>query len=157
MLEIVDFEERYAADFRDINLEWIEGMFVVEEIDRQVLCDPQTHILATGGRIKVALLDGRPVGVGALKRTAPGCYELTKMGVRPEARGHSAGARILEALVDTARELGARELYLLSSHKCEAAVHLYEKFGFRHDPAVMQAYGANYGRCDVAMSYPVAP
>ena len=156
MLEIVDYEERYAADFRDINLEWIEEMFTVEEIDRQILCDPQTHILDGGGHIKVALLGGRAVGVAAVMQTAPGHFELTKMGVRPEARGHSAGTKLLQAMVERARALGAQELYLLSSRKCQAAVHLYEKFGFRHDLEVMARHGGNYSRCDVAMSYPLA-
>jgi GNAT superfamily N-acetyltransferase len=82
--------------------------------------------------------------------------ELSKMGVRPEARGHSAGTKLLQAVLDMSRALGAQELYLLSSRKCQAAVHLYEKFGFRHDLEVMARHGGNYSRCDVAMSYPLA-
>jgi GNAT superfamily N-acetyltransferase len=88
-------------------------------------------------------------------QTAPGHFELTKMGVLPEARGHSVGTKLLQAIVDRARALGAQELYLLSSHKCQVAVRLYEKFGFRHDLDVMARHGGNYSRCDVAMSYPL--
>lgn len=154
-VEIVDYQPAYAEAFRDINLEWIEEMFAVESIDLEVLSHPQEHILDHGGQIVVALLDGQPVGVGALKRTGPGCYELTKMGVRPAAQGHRVGARLLQALVDRAGQLKADELYLLSSNKCAAAVHLYEKFGFVHDARIMARYGARYARCDVAMSYPL--
>lgn len=156
-LEIVNYQPRYANDFRDINLEWLETLFTVEEIDREVLGDPKTHILDPGGQILIALLDDRPVGAGALMQTSPRKFELTKMGVRSSARGHQVGTRLLKALVARAADLGADELYLLSSQKCEAAVHLYEKFGFIHDEKIMQRYGKNYERCDVAMSYPLDP
>lgn len=155
MIEIVDYRPEHAEDFRDINLEWIEELFSVEPIDREVLSHPQKYILDPGGHILVALLEGRPVGVGALMPTSPGRFELTKMGVRPAAQGHQAGKKLLQALVEKAADLGAQELYLLSNFKCAAAVHLYEKFGFRHDPDVMARHGAAYSRCDVAMSYPM--
>ena len=156
MVSIVDFEPKYAQAFHDINLQWLEELFQPEPIDLEVLKNPKENILATGGHILIALLDGEPVGAGALKCSGPGCFELTKMGVLPKAQGHQIGSRLLAALVEKARELAARELYLLSSRKCEAAVHLYERFGFVHDQEVMRNHGANYGRCDVAMSYPLA-
>lgn len=156
-LDIVEFRPEHAEAFREINLEWIEGMFSAEALDLEILENPERFILEPGGRIMVALLEGEPVGVGALMQVAPGCFELTKMGVRPAAQGHSAGARLLLALIAKARALNARELYLLSSTRCEAAVHLYQKHGFRHDPDIMERYGKNYSRCNVAMSFPLNP
>ena len=47
----------------------------------------------------------------------------------------------------------ADPLYLLTNKRCAAAVHLYEKLGFRHDKEIMARYGAEYERCDVAMRY----
>ena len=46
-------------------------------------------------------------------------------------------------------------LYLLTNRKCAAAIHLYEKLGFEHDPAILQSHGKRYERCDVAMSFPL--
>jgi len=40
-IELVDFQEQYAQDFADINLEWLEKYFYVEEYDREVLNNPQ--------------------------------------------------------------------------------------------------------------------
>lgn len=155
-LDIVAYKAEFAADFRDINLGWLSELsFPVEPIDLEVLNQPEQHILDGGGHILMALLDGRAVGTGALKQTSAGRFELTKMGVRPEARGHRVGEQLLQALATLARDLGAQELYLLSSQKCVAAVRLYEKFGFQHDPDVMSRHGGNYGRCDIAMSYPI--
>ena len=156
MVSIIDFEPQYAQAFHDINLQWIEDLFQPEPIDLEVLRDPQKHILDSGGVILIALLDGKPVGAGALKRSGDHGFELTKMGVLSEAQGHKVGGKLLAALVERARQLEAQELFLLSSRKCEAAVHLYEKFGWVHDEQVMRTYGGDYARCDVAMSYPVS-
>lgn len=155
MLAIVDFEPQFAQAFHDINLQWIEDLFTPEPIDLEVLKNPQKHLLDQGGIVLIALLNGKPVGAGALKRSGEHGFELTKMGVLPEAQGHKVGGKLLAALVEKAREFEASELYLLSSHKCEAAVHLYEKFGFVHDEQVMATHGGDYARCDVAMSYPL--
>ena len=56
-------------------------------------------------------------------------------------------------MIDRAREMGAELLYLLSNRKSAAAIHLYEKLGFRHDAEIMQRFGIRYARCDVAMRY----
>lgn len=36
-------------------------------------------------------------------------------------------------------------LYLLSDKKCAAAIHLFEKHGFVHDPEIMRRYGSTPG------------
>ena len=45
-IEIVDYDPRWRADFARLNLEWLERWFTVEPIDREVLGDPDTHLLA---------------------------------------------------------------------------------------------------------------
>jgi N-acetylglutamate synthase-like GNAT family acetyltransferase len=93
------------------------------------------------------------IGTCALRRTGERAFELTKMGVLQSARGAKAGEFLLEATIARAQAMGADPLYLLSNRKSQAAIHLYEKLGFVHDEGVMQAYGARYARCDVAMLY----
>lgn len=156
MIEIVAYRPEHARAFYDINAAWIEEMFALEPLDRAILEGPEEHILQPGGHIVIAELDGRPVGTGALKRTGAGSYEVTKMGVLPEARGHQVGAKLLQALLRSAADRDAKQVYLLTSHKCVAAIHLYEKFGFVHDAEVLSSHGPEYSRCDVAMSYPVS-
>jgi len=75
------------------------------------------------------------------------------MGVRESARGLGAGAFLLAAITARALDLRADPLYLLTNKTCAAAIHLYEKLGFRHDAGIMADYGARYARCDVAMRY----
>jgi GNAT superfamily N-acetyltransferase len=132
----------------------IEAMFVLEPLDREVLQNPREKIIAPGGVILFVEAPGRGVvGTCALKPTGGGGYELTKMGVRESARGTGAGAFLLEAVIARARQIGADPLYLLTNRDCAAAIHLYEKLGFRHDAGIMADYGARYARCDVAMRY----
>jgi DNA-binding MarR family transcriptional regulator len=155
-LRIRDYEDGLAADFHAINAEWIEAMFVMEDADRETLLDPHGSIIEPGGAILFVEAYGLGVvGTGALKKTGPGCFELTKMGVRASARGRKAGEYLLAALIARAEAMAIEELFLLTSKKCEAAIHLYEKAGFAHDADIMQRFGARYERCDVAMRYPM--
>lgn len=154
-LRIVEYDDTLAADFRDINLEWIRSMFEVEAIDLAVLEHPREAILDAGGSILFVEADGLGiVGACALMPVAPApAFELTKMGVRENARGLKAGEFLLRAVLRRAQELGAEPLYLLTSTRCAAAVHLYRKLGFRDDAEIMARHGGEYVRGDVAMRY----
>ncbi len=156
MLTILPYTDALAPVFHDISVAWIGDMFVLEDHDRDVLSHPREAIIDQGGAILfVAHPEHGIIGTGALMPTEPGVYELTKMGVRPEARGTGAGAFLLAALVERARDLPDLDtLYLLTSSRCEAAIHLYEKAGFLHDADIMARFGSSYARCDVAMRYP---
>ena len=156
-MHILPYTDALAPAFRDINAAWIRDMFVLEPHDEHVLSHPRAAIIDPGGAILfVADPQGEVVGAGALMPAGPGVFELTKMGVLSQARGTGAGALLLAALIDHARALpGIDTLYLLTSHKCEAAIHLYERAGFVHDAAIMARFGASYARCDVAMRYPL--
>ena len=153
-MRIVDWDPALAPHFRDINAEWIEAMFELEDADRAVLDDPQGSIIDPGGAV---LFVEAPrlgiIGTCALKPDGTGAFELTKMGVREEARGLKAGEFLLEKVIERAQAMGIEELYLLTNKKCAAAIHLYEKLGFIHDAGVMERHGGAYGRCDVAMLY----
>lgn len=153
-LSIREFSDDLAVHFRDINAEWIEAMFRLEATDRDVLEEPRARIIEPGGDILFVEAAGLGiVGACALQKTGPTSYELTKMGVREQARGMKAGEFLLAAVIERARSLQADPLYLLTSSKCAPAIHLYQKLGFHHDAEIMATYGARYQRCDVAMRY----
>jgi N-acetylglutamate synthase-like GNAT family acetyltransferase len=153
-LTLHEYSDALAPHFHDINAEWISAMFTLEDTDRDVLSHPRERIIEPGGVILFVEAEGLGiVGACALQKTGPNSYELTKMGVRETARGLKAGEFLLAAILQRASELQADPLYLLTSSKCAAAIHLYEKLGFRHDAEIMQRYGARYQRCNVAMRY----
>ena len=154
VLTIREYSDDLAGHFHDINAEWINAMFRLEPIDREVLENPRAKIVDAGGVILFVEAKGLGiVGTCALLKTGASSYELTKMGVRESARGLKAGELLLAAAIERAMSLGADPLYLLTNAKCAAAIHLYEKLGFRHDAEIMAMYGALYARCNVAMRY----
>ena len=133
-------------------------MYTMEAADLKVLVDPRAAIIEGGGEILFVEDDDLGiVGACALKKTAEGEFELTKMGVLEAARGRKAGEFLLQAVIARAQALRATTLYLLSNRKSAAAIHLYEKLGFVHDEAIMRRFGGHYGRCDVAMRYRECP
>ena len=153
-LIIREYSDDLARDFYEINAEWINTMFRLEQTDREVLENPRERIVEPGGAILFVEAPGLGiVGTCALQKTGEGSFELTKMGVRASARGLKAGEFLLAAIIDRAKAMRAETLYLLTNRRCEAAIHLYEKLGFEHDAEIMAKYGSRYERSDVAMSY----
>ena len=154
MLRVVEFSDALAGHFHDINAEWITSMFVMEDVDRLVLQNPRETIIDPGGAILFVELEGQGiVGAGALRWADPGQLELTKMGVKSGLRGLKAGEVLLDALIARAATMKPDRLYLLTSERCIAAVHLYEKSGFEHDAELLESAQHHYERCDVAMTY----
>lgn len=159
-LEIVPFSDDLAEAFARINGEWIEAMYSLEATDRDILGNPRARIIDPGGDILFVRATGLGiVGACALMPSGDGTFELTKMGVLAAARGRKAGEFLLAGTIARARALHAegrlRELYLLTNTKSAAAIHLYEKLGFRHSEDIMQRFGRRYERCNVAMVYPL--
>jgi ribosomal protein S18 acetylase RimI-like enzyme len=153
-LKIREYTDDLAVHFRDINAEWINAMFRMEPTDQDVLDHPRERIIDAGGTILfVEALGLGIVGAGALMPAKDGGLELTKMGVRERARGLKAGEHLLAALIARAQTMEGDPFFLLTNKRCAAAIHLYEKNGFRHDAGIMARYGARYERCDVAMRY----
>ncbi|GAB2692157.1 bifunctional helix-turn-helix transcriptional regulator/GNAT family N-acetyltransferase [Aliiglaciecola aliphaticivorans] len=153
-LTFLEFEPELAPFFEQINRQWIEKMFVLEDVDKLVLGRPQEYIIDKGGKIwfaKHAQLG--VVGACALLNKGDGAFELTKMGVLENARGLKVGEKLLQHVIAQAQLLAVDCLFLLTNGKCEAAIHLYEKNGFQHDREIMEKYGKSYQRCDVAMRW----
>lgn len=149
-IRIVDYDPRWRADFARLNIDWLERFFVVEPIDREVLIDPDTHILAPGGHILFAIdADDRALGTVALRHEGDGVYELTKMAVEPAQQGRGIGRLLMEGALQAFRRLRGRELFLESSSRLGPALALYESVGFRHHPAPRP--GSHYARADVYM------
>jgi DNA-binding MarR family transcriptional regulator/N-acetylglutamate synthase-like GNAT family acetyltransferase len=153
-ITIHPFSSELAPYFESINKQWIKQMFVLEDIDKKVLQQPQEYIIDKGGKIWFA---EHPtlgvVGACALLNKGNGNYELTKMGVLDSARGLKVGERLLQFVIQQASKMQVSTLFLLTNAKCEAAIHLYEKNGFVHDRDIMNEFGKSYERCNVAMRF----
>ncbi|ABQ07328.1 transcriptional regulator, MarR family [Flavobacterium johnsoniae UW101] len=148
-VEIVEYKPEYQEAFRALNVEWISNYFEMEEADYKALDNPEEYILNKGGKILVALYQNEPVGVCALiKMNNPDYdFEMAKMAVSPKAQGKNIGWLLGQGIVKTARELGAKKIYLESNTILKPAINLYYKLGFE------KVFGLEtpYKRCNIQM------
>ncbi len=147
-LQIVAFEPAHSKAFRDLNLDWIEEYFAVEELDRKHLNFPRESFVDSGGEILMAQVDGEPVGCCGLLRHGDDVYEVSKMAVRRDYRGCGIGAELLRAIITHARSRGARRLEIISSTRLETAIRLYRRLGFVEIPLATDVYA----RGNIAMA-----
>jgi ribosomal protein S18 acetylase RimI-like enzyme/DNA-binding HxlR family transcriptional regulator len=129
VVEVVPFTVAHRDAFRDLNLEWVRKHFKVEPHDEEQLSHPE-HILEDGGEIWLARLDSEIVGTGVLYSEGGGSYEIAKMAVREDLRGHGIGKKVLETLIRRFRERGGSRLWLQTNSSLNAAIGLYRSFGF---------------------------
>ncbi len=147
MVSIIEYEPKYAGNFKALNIAWLEKYFVVEPIDEVMLADPGEYIISKGGHIYFAQLEKEIVGTFALLKIDKTQYELAKMAVDENHQGKKIGNYIMEFALTKARELNASKLSLFSNTKLGPAIHLYEKYGFKEIPLI----GAEYLRSNIKM------
>jgi N-acetylglutamate synthase-like GNAT family acetyltransferase/DNA-binding MarR family transcriptional regulator len=147
MIEIFDYTPQYQQYFTDINLEWIEKYFKVEPMDEAMLNKAQEYILDKGGRIYFARYEGEIVGTVALKKMSDDEFELSKMGVRPQAQGKQIGKKLVLHAIEEARKMGVKQLFLETNSVLTPAIELYKKCGFHK----VQMRPSPYERSDVQM------
>lgn len=147
-IAIVPFRRELAADFRRLNLDWIERLFRVEAADLKVLDDPEAAIVAQGGAIFFAVEDGAPVGTAAMLRVADRRFELAKMAVATTHQRRGIGEMLGRACTDWAARRGPCTVFLETNSRLGNAIRLYERLGFRHAPWPAPS---DYARGDVYM------
>lgn len=129
-ISIIPFESRYAANFRDLNLAWLERYFRVEDKDRELLEQCEESIIAPGGAVFFAEYQGSIAGCFAFIPLEQGVYELGKMAVDPHFQGKRIGQELLQFAIEHARLRGWKKIVLYSSTKLQPALHIYRKYGF---------------------------
>ncbi len=130
-VEIIPFDNQYANDFYELNIEWLNTYFYVEPFDEDVLSKPKKHIIEKGGHIFFVKRDNTILGTVALMPTNdPLVLELTKMAVLPNLRGQNIGQQLLQYCIDFAKERQLKALMLYSARKLENAIYIYRKYGF---------------------------
>jgi putative acetyltransferase len=78
-----------------------------------------------------------------------GCAELVKFYLLPSWRGKGIGRTLMEKCIESAQQMGYRQLYLESLPELEKAVSMYLKSGFRHIPHALGNSG-HFG-CNIWM------
>ena len=134
-IDIIDYEAALKPYFVKLNVEWIEKYFKVEQHDVETLEMCETFILDRGGHIYFARdTEGVILGTVALEKVGHAAFDVIKMAVAPAAQGRQIGKKLMLHVIEQARVLGAKELFLESNTRLVPAVALYRKVGFVEIP-----------------------
>lgn len=119
----------------------IRKVFREFKIDRPgtVYFDPATDdlytLFKTPGSVYWIALDNNIIigGCGIFPTPAlpEGCAELVKFYLAAEYRNRGMGRMLMYNSIDSARELGYKQIYLESMPELRKAISMYEKAGFR--------------------------
>jgi putative acetyltransferase len=155
MLTIRQIEEKDNSEIASL----IRKVFREFKIDRPgtVYFDPTTddlyRLFQTPGSVYwIALYDGIIIGGCGIFPTPAlpqGCAELVKFYLASEYRGKGIGRMLMYKSIDSAREMGYRQIYLESMPELGKAISMYEKTGFRSINSPMGNSG-HFG-CDIWM------
>ena len=113
--------------------------------DRDI-ADIETNYINRGGVFEVLEdADGNLLGTVGLYPINAETVELRKMYFAKSLRGRGYGKRTLRRMIETARELGYKKIYLETASVLKEAVGLYLSFNFKptcekHTPRCDQAF-----------------
>ena len=91
-------------------------------------------LIAQGVAFFVLRVDGRAAGCGGILLVGTEYGELKRMYVRPAFRGRAHGKRLIDHLAAYAKSHDVTLLRLETGIHQQAAIRLYEQYGFRRIP-----------------------
>ncbi|RKT19736.1 acetyltransferase (GNAT) family protein [Streptomyces sp. 1114.5] len=106
-----------------------------EQLEAGLADSPSDHLAAPDGQFLIGRHDGTAHACAGLRRLDATTVELTRVYVRPELRGTGGGARLLAAVDEAARTLGAERIVLDTRLDLVEARALYLRNGYREIPA----------------------
>ena len=148
-VNIIDFENKYEKHFFELNIEWLNYFFEVEEYDRKILSNAKKYIIDKGGKIFFAKTENEIIATVALMPTENKLtYELTKMAVKPNFRNKGVGKKLLIKCIEFSNSNSSKSIILYSNKKLTNAIHLYKSFGFKE---IKMEIKSPYSRANIKM------
>ncbi len=129
-LECFAYHPSWRGVFNALNRAWIQRYFKLEPTDEEVLGDPEGCILALGGQVFFARLDGTVVGTCAIVPLGLGRWEIIKLAVDPACQGRGIGRALVGLAVDESRTRGASMVVARTNPRLRASYGLFTSSGF---------------------------
>ena len=148
-VNIIDFKNKYEKHFFELNIEWLNYFFEVEEYDRKILSNAKKNIIDKGGKIFFAKKENEIIATVALMPDINELtYELTKMAVKPKYRNKGIGKKLLNKCIEFSNSNGYESIILYSNKKLTNAIHLYKLYGFEE---IKMEIKSPYSRANIKM------
>lgn len=145
-MQLIPYDARYKDDFIQMNTAWILDYFgFLEQEDTETFAGIDEE-LARGAMIYFAVEDDTALATCMARPMEAGTWEICKLGSNPHREHKGCGSAVFRASMQWAIDHGAKRLFIVTNRRLKAAIHIYEKYGFREIP--MQNYG--YARGDIA-------
>ena len=132
MIKIVDGKP-YLDQVKELITEytqWLGRDLSFQDLDKE-LADIAEKYTAPNGELLVAIDEKEIVlGMVAYYQHSDTRCEMKRLYVRPEGSGYALGDRLIESIMDHAKNSGYTEMVLDTIEPLQAAIHLYKKHGF---------------------------
>jgi len=115
------------VDALGVNLEF-------QHYDDEINSLPGKYALPDG-RLYLIYYRSELAGCVALHRLSEDSCEIKRLFVRPKYRGLKLGKKLMQKIINDAKELKYQEAYLDTLSSLESAVEMYRKLGFLEIPA----------------------
>lgn len=148
MIKFLPFSEKLSSKFYDLNIVWLEKLFLLEPYDKYVLNNPQLAIIDKGGYVFFIEYNKEIVGTFALMPCDVRSYELMKMTVKESHRGKGIGNQIMIFVIKFCKKKKAKSICLYSNTKLNNAIKLYKNHSFKQIPLPDDS---PYDRADIKM------
>lgn len=146
-IKVLEHQKGMETYFTDLNVEWVQELFEMEEPDKKVLYHPIDKILKPGGQIFYVLYKGVVVSTGAMMPLDTGEFELTKMATTMKYQGLGFGELIIKKAIEWSRKKKLSEIILYTQSTLFKAIKLYERNGFER----LNMDRVQYKRADTKM------
>jgi ribosomal protein S18 acetylase RimI-like enzyme len=136
MLTIIQAQtEEQLTTVRELMLEyaaWLEFELCFQGFEEELRTLPGKYAMPDG-RLLLAMWNGEPAGIGALRPLKEtGVCEMKRLYVGPQYRGHSIGLTLAQRLIQDAAEIGYQRMRLDTvPGKMDSAIAMYRRLGFR--------------------------
>ncbi len=130
-MKVIPYDSKYKDKFIEYNTDWIVDNFgFLEKEDKETFENIEEDI-KNGAMIYFAIEEDEVLAVCMAKYMQEGTWEICKLASNKHRPHKGCGSAVFEAAMQWATGHGASRLFILSNSKLSAALHIYEKFGFK--------------------------
>ena len=136
--------DEHIQQFRTLSIEYVSWVFesieaeygfsdLLDDIPAYIdyyINENLSKLMPPKGHLFLVEVDGQLAGMAGMPQIGEKTQEIKRMYVRPEFRGRNVGRKLLEKLVNLAKEDGTEILRLETLNFMNAAQGLYRSFGF---------------------------